>query len=164
MKPLTYEDLYKKIAKQGEFGFGFICGGTSARPDDIILKIVQHVNPKMAVEIGTYRGLTSAIIASVCDKVHTYDIEHRKDTEFIWNLFGVRDRIFYHVVKDNFVKKHDLIDKEFDFAYIDGDHTIPGVELDFEITKKCGHVLFDDADGTATVSYTHLTLPTILLV
>ena len=149
MKPITWDIIYEELAKHKEYGFGFICGGTSARPDNIILQVVQHLNPKMAVEIGTYRGLTSSIIASVCDKVHTYDIEYRKGTEFIWDLFKVKERIFYHVVNDNFTKKHDLFDKEFDFAYVDGDHSIPGVEFDFEITKKCGHVLFDDADGIA---------------
>lgn len=149
MKLLTWDIIYKELAKHKEYGFGFICGGTSVRPDNIILQVVQHLNPKVSVEIGTYRGLATAIIASVCDRVHTYDIEYRKGTDFIWNLFNVKERISYHVIKDNFVKKHDLIDKEFDFAYIDGDHSIPGVKYDFDITNKCGHVLFDDADGIA---------------
>jgi len=149
MKSLTYEDIYTELAQYKNYGFGFICGGTSARPDNIILQVIQHLKPKTAVEIGTYRGLTTAIIASVCDKVHTYDIQYQKDTEFIWDIFKVKDKIVYRIVKDNIVKKTIIADEFFDFAYIDGDHTIPGVEFDFGVTKKCGHILFDDADGIA---------------
>jgi len=150
MKPTTYNDIYRELAEHGKYGFGYLCGGTSVRPDNIILKVMQHVRPKVAVEIGTYRGLSTVVMASVCDGVHTFDVKYwKEDTEFLWSLFGVRDRIFYHIVKDSFTEKYLLDSREFDFAYIDGCHLLEAAKFDFEITKKCEHVLFDDADGIA---------------
>ena len=145
-----YDDIYSKLSTYDKYGFGFICGGTSVRPDNIIQKVMTHVKPIESVEIGTYRGLSTVVIASMCSRVHTFDIKYwGPDVDFIWTLFGVNDKIVYTVVNDDFTKKNNLKDKDFDFAYIDGDHTIPRVEFDFDITKKCGHVLFDDADGIA---------------
>jgi len=150
MKLITYNDIYSELAKHGKYGFGFLCGGTSVRPDNIIIKVMEHVKPKVAVEIGTYRGLSTTVIASACDKVYTFDIKYwEEDTEFLWNTFKVRDRIFYNIVKSNFDKKYLLYSRNFNFAYIDGNHSIEDAKYDFEITKKCDHVLFDDADGIA---------------
>ena len=150
MKNLTYDYIYKRLKKYEKYGFGFICGGTSVRPDNIILKVMEHVKPTISVEIGTYRGLSTVVIASMCDKVHTLDIKYwGPDVDFIWTLFGVNDKIVYNVVNDNLDKRNYLSNKDFEFAYIDGGHSIEDAKYDFEITNKCGHILFDDADGIA---------------
>jgi len=150
MKPITYEDIYKELSKHGKYGFGFLCGGTSVRPDNIIIKVMEYIKPKASVEIGTYRGLSTTVMASMCGDVYTFDIKcWKKDTDFLWNTFKVRGNIYYYIVEDSSVTKFIMEGKPFDFAYIDGNHSIKSAKYDFEITKECGHVLFDDADGIA---------------
>ena len=110
---------------------------------------------RRAVEIGTYRGCATAEIAQYCDQVVTMDLvdgklelidnDYKWDRYAFWRSLNVNNVVFCSIL-NNEEKRVLLEETEFDFAFIDGDHTRAGIELDFELVKKCGHVLFHDAD------------------
>jgi predicted O-methyltransferase YrrM len=108
---------------------------------------------KRAVEIGTYKGCATAEIAQYCNEVITIDLSTGKleqnretwDRNAFWKSLGI-DNITFCPVANNAQKAGILEVLDFDFAFVDGDHTKRGVALDFSLVKKCGHVLFHDAD------------------
>lgn len=99
---------------------------------------------KHALEIGTWRGVSSAILAHYADKVTTVDIRYYDEAPRVWMWAGVFDKMKYLVVPDNETKAAAIKDLDFDFAFIDGMHTYDDVAFDFELVKKCGRVLFHD--------------------
>jgi len=104
------------------------------------------------LEIGTYKGCSSAAMAQYCDRVITIDLAKGKlewngvefDRQAFWDSLGVKN-IEFHAVKDDAEKKMLVDSLDFDFAFIDGAHDRT-VADDFAITKRCGKVLFHDAD------------------
>lgn len=126
-------------------------------------RILNEIKPEIVVELGTYRGLSTVILAFMCEKVYTYDIIYQKDTEFLWELFKVKNSIEYFycgpqrdfpIPTEEFlilVRKYRPIIKQaiddleyFDFAVIDTYHDYENVKADFELVKRCGKVLFHD--------------------
>lgn len=133
-------------------------------------RIVKDIDFKVVVEIGTYKGFSTAILASKADMVYTFDVKYQPETEWVWETFGVKDKIKYFVIgkskfKDKGIKdfefhyaQNNIVDHkasrqnianiienlDFDFAFIDGNHTYKDAKADFEIVKRCGRVLFDD--------------------
>ena len=114
-----------------------------------------------AVEIGTYRGISAAYIAQFAKKVYTFDIVDYPEKYKMWRDLKVADRIVFNTVKgrydstknfegifednDRAVDIKSILDGlDFDFAFIDGEHTYKNVKADFELVKKCGRVLFHD--------------------
>ncbi|HDZ13371.1 hypothetical protein LCGC14_0643790 [marine sediment metagenome] len=104
-----------------------------------------------AVEIGTKFGISSLLLAHYAYHLTTIDIIPRTEPVRIWNCFGVSHKITYGVVKDDDEKKQYLKSLDFDFAFVDGDHSYKGVKFDFECVKKCGKVLFHDYDHNKPV-------------
>ena len=124
----------------------------------------RQLNINIAVEIGTFWGVTAAYIAQFANKVHTFDIIDHPQKYKVWNDFKVKNKISFHLVKSrdmigdtfkDFQGIHRLTGKEvdieiildkltFDFAFVDGDHHYKNVKADFELVKKCGRVLFHD--------------------
>jgi predicted O-methyltransferase YrrM len=107
---------------------------------------------RTALEIGTYKGCAAAEIAQYVDRVITIDLKRGKieqngeawDRHAFWQSLGVSN-IDLILVKDDAEKARRVKELAFDFAFIDGAHD-DGVRLDFELTKRCGTVLFHDAD------------------
>ena len=107
---------------------------------------------RTAVEIGTYRGVAAAEMSQYCERVVTIDLAHGKleqnesvwDRHAFWSSIGVTNVDFFAVGSD-FEKARLLKGLQFDFAFIDGAHDA-SVANDFAMVKKCGHVLFHDAD------------------
>lgn len=109
---------------------------------------------KRALEIGTYRGVSSALMAQFCDTVVTIDLRNGKmerdrqvfDRVRFWEAMGVGN-IESHLV-DNDGEKASLISRlDFDFAFVDGDHEGDAPRRDFDLVKRCGTVLFHDYEG-----------------
>jgi len=125
--------------------------------------IFKNISINSVVEIGTYKGISAAYIAQFANKVYTFDIVDYPEKYKNWDILGVNDKMFFYVVKsryeDNIAKnfsgtfsknngavdiKFILDEIDFDFAFIDGEHTYRDVKADFELVKRCGRVLFHD--------------------
>jgi predicted O-methyltransferase YrrM len=113
------------------------------------------------LEIGTYRGVTAAYMATFpVDKVMTIDLVDGKidkdlqqyDRRSIWDAMGVGDKIEGFLVKDNAEKAKLISGLDFDFAFVDGDHSAGGVATDFHMVKRCGAVLFHDYEPGTPVA------------
>ena len=108
---------------------------------------------RTALEIGTYRGCSAAEMSQYVDRVITIDLkkgklEHNEeswDRQAFWNSLDIHN-IELYLVADDQEKAHLIRALNFDFAFIDGAHNEKGVALDFSLVKRCGHVLFHDAD------------------
>ncbi len=97
-----------------------------------------------AVEIGTKHGVGSVLLAHYAYHLTTIDIVPRTEPMAIWSHFGVLPKIDYSVVLNNDVKAKLIESLEFDFAFIDGNHSYEGIKLDFDLVKHCSRVLFHD--------------------
>lgn len=116
-------------------------------------RVLKGKGYRTALEIGTYRGCAAAEIAAYCQHVITIDLEHgrmeqlgeRFDRAAFWKTLGVENVTFLPVRDD--AHKRSVIDAlDFDFAFIDGGHDGESVRADFDMVKRCGRVLFHDAD------------------
>jgi len=119
------------------------------------------------MEIGTYRGLGAAYMAHFANKVYTFDVVDYPEKYKAWYELGVSNKINFYLIKfrdvkngvfKNIVGTYELTMKEvdikpiidnieFDFAFIDGNHTYEDVKADFELVKRCGRVLFHDVSS-----------------
>jgi predicted O-methyltransferase YrrM len=106
--------------------------------------VCQTLKIRTAVEIGTFHGATAAYMAQFADRVHTFDIRDLYDLP-TWEVLGLADKIEFHLVKDRNEIAEILKDIDFDFAFVDDDHS-EKVRDSFELVKKCGRVLFHDIE------------------
>jgi predicted O-methyltransferase YrrM len=122
-----------------------------------VIKALTILEPKIdgAIEIGTHNGLSSVVLSTYSKRVFTFDISLR-NSEFIWNLFNVRNKISSFVGpreelewEINYIQKNWTemgIYGNFDFAFIDGNHDYEWCKRDFELVKFTGRVMFHDSD------------------
>jgi hypothetical protein len=149
------DGFFKQI--QSYFGTRHLRGtaigiqATSAGAKDTVINseerklrnILQSFPIKKAIEIGTWRGVSTALLAYYAETVTTIDVRFYIDALRTWRFAGVHGKIAYMVIDDE--KKEEIVgDIDFDFAFIDGDHSYEGVKKDFDLVKKCGRVLFHD--------------------
>ncbi len=106
--------------------------------------LFDQVRPKMAVEIGTLFGVTTALLAHYSERVLTIDIAYQQTAAYIKHFFGVDEKITNAILEDDAEKAEVLGAIDFDFAFIDAIHTYDGVKGDFGLVKKCGRVLLHD--------------------
>jgi len=135
---LRYKEIIKKIDNKY---FAHSCINSK----DLFANIMTGIKPipKTTVEVGTYFGVSTIILASICD-VYAFDVKYYSETEYIWNKFKTKGNIFYHIVKDSDETKQILKDKLFDFAFVDSVHNYENAKADFEVVSKCRRVLFHD--------------------
>ena len=114
---------------------------------DLILK----ESPKRLLEIGSFIGISSHWIASaledlgdgVLDSVDTFWSKYPNRYHFSFledsyghalnalNISGLSHRINYHLNDSVAFSKRLSVLERFDFMFIDGDHTFPGMARDF---------------------------------
>jgi hypothetical protein len=163
---LTQKELDNKLVELNRLD---LLGASAAR-DKAFYEILDKIDFNTAVEIGTYKGLSTVVLASKAKMVYTFDVYDWEEKDFIWDSFGFKDKIKSFVLgklkskdmnikgldgwaivghhidriasRQNINKKLQTLD--FDFAFIDGWHDYENVKKDFEIVKKCGKVLFHD--------------------
>lgn len=117
----------------------------------IIADILREREVKHLLEIGTYRGITAAYMAGFVEQVTTIDLKDGKmerdgqlfDRVRFWQAMGVGN-ISLRLVETEAEKAAIIAPLDFDFAFIDGDHSYQGVKADFEKVRHCGAVLFHD--------------------
>jgi hypothetical protein len=122
-------------------------GGAPFRRSSIfhgLQKILREndVRGRCCFEIGTWNGLTAAVLSRFFDEVVTVDIAHNEQKREILNFLRVKN-VRCVDIKDNAEKADIARDLDFDFAYLDGDHA-NDTEADFAMTKKGGRVLFHE--------------------
>lgn len=100
------------------------------------------VRGKQCIEIGTFNGITAAILSRYFDHVVTVDVLPNTAKKEILEHLGIRN-VTTIDVSDNCEKAAVLKDLDFDFAYLDGDHA-HDTESDWALVKKCGRVLFHE--------------------
>lgn len=116
-----------------------------------------HCDDVVALEIGTYRGVSAAVLEGYCSHVYTIDLKRgrleqlgeRFDRQAFWSsvAFCAKD-IDLRLVEDNAEKAALIKSLYFYFAFIDGAHDLDNVRFDFDCVKHCGAVLFHSYDPT----------------
>lgn len=120
------------------------CTGTMVGHESYIVKLLRIIQPKHFVEIGTYRGMSTALWALHCRHATTIDINELPICKEIWDFLEVSDKITHKIVASSDETDEFLANIDFDMAFIDGEHNAKAVECDFGATQKCGCVLFHD--------------------
>lgn len=110
------------------------------------------------LEIGTARGMSALILAHWANTVYTIDIYKSAWIPEIFIEAGVEGRVIPITVTGNEEKAEVVSRLTFDMANIDANHSRAGVQVDFDLTKHCGLLLFHDypqaypgADGAGWV-------------
>lgn len=124
----------------------------------------ETIKINIAVEIGTHKGMGASYIAQFANKVYTFDVVDYLEKYKAWYELKISNKIYFYTIKSrdvvdgifkNIFGEYKLTGRElniepilnaieFDFAFIDGNHTYRDVRADWEAVKKCGRVLFHD--------------------
>jgi hypothetical protein len=99
------------------------------------------------IEIGTYQGVSTAILAEYAKKVYTFDVVDMHLRPLIWKYLNIKNISFEFVEnnkeRDEKIKK--ILGKEkVSLCFIDGEHSKGQPKLDLEVCKKCNSILFHD--------------------
>ena len=136
---------------------------------DVFEQVLSGKGYRTVLEIGTFRGCSAAVMAQYVEKVITIDLRYGKmeqngeliDRFKFWKSLGLNNIAMWRIADDR-EKARVIEGLEFDFAFIDGAHDANGVKTDFELTKRCGRVLFHDVVDNGAINHVgHLlmTLP-----
>jgi len=136
--------------------------------DEIIelVRLVQNLEPKTVVELGTDKGGTFFLWCRLLKKINKIASIDLPDGRFGGGYHNRRIKLYMHFLFDNpnisalFLRNdsHDPTTKDalikwlkldkIDFLYIDGDHTYSGVKQDFEmysaLVRPGGIIAFHD--------------------
>ena len=107
-------------------------------------KVLRLLRPRVLLETGTFKGISTTLWAEHCETVITVDIAPRPEAFELWEKAGVSDKIASVKVLNDTAKKALIRQLSFDFAFIDGDHSGEGVRFDFECVKTASAVMFHD--------------------
>jgi len=144
---LDYKRLYRSLDDIGRLQ---LLKGSAVRENGNFGNFFKKINtPKTIVEIGTYRGITAAVLASMADKVYTFDAVYQPATQIVWQLFNVSKKIDYRIVgiykKDiPLIEVTKAIRNEINIFTIIND-MINQVETDKQIAKELENIKFDFA-------------------
>jgi len=103
-----------------------------------------NVNGKLCFEIGTWNGMTAAILSRYFKHVVSVDIVDCPLKMQALEYLCI-DNVECHVIEGNAGKAQiwKRYGGKFDMAYLDGDHA-NDTETDFNLVKGCGRVLFHE--------------------
>jgi len=114
--------------------------------EKVLRSVLFGKNFKHALEIGTYHGITSALISKYVEKVTTLDIVNPGCSlnvkKRLWKNLGIKN-IESFEIKNETEKENIISLLEFDFVYMDGDHA-QYTYSDWMMVRKCGRVLFHE--------------------
>lgn len=149
---LLYEDIKEEL--EGIERPDLIIS-SAVEPTNFLTNFVQQLKPHGIIEIGTYKGISTAVLASISKHVYTFDIAYR-DVEYILDLFHIRHKVSICVAPQeqidfeintlvNYWNGYWKNKLNFNFAFVDGKHEYESVKHDFSLVKFTGRVLFHDA-------------------
>ncbi len=136
-------NIKQQIIKK--FGKKILIGSVIRYEESFIYPLLEVIKPKVILEIGTFNGLSTILWGKYCEKqTITIDVKVKPICFDIWKLFELQDKIISVQIMSNKSKKIfcNLID--YDFVFVDGDHSYKGVKFDFECVKSAPFVLFHD--------------------
>jgi predicted O-methyltransferase YrrM len=89
--------------------------------------LAKHAPINHAIEIGTYQGVSTSIMAEYCKHVHTIDVIKRELTQEIFDYLGLKN-ISQYIVKSTLndrneeieLVKNIFINNNVDFVFIYG--------------------------------------------
>lgn len=103
----------------------------------------RGIRGRRCFEVGTWNGLTAAVLSRYFDEVVTVDIAHNDIKREVLAHLGITNVVCVDI-KDNAEKaKVWKRSGPFDFAYLDGDHA-HDTQDDFDLVEPCGRVLFHE--------------------
>jgi hypothetical protein len=98
-----------------------------------LIFLLEHLRPKIAIEIGTKYGGSLQVLTQFCDWVYSIDVDpdvaHRLEGKFpnVEYLIGPSDQIL-----PSLIERLGKQDAELGFALVDGDHSAEGVRKDID--------------------------------
>lgn len=126
--------------------------GSAVNKFDFLADFMKSLKPEPIdiIEIGTLMGLGTLLLASYCRTVSTFDILYR-NSHPLWKEFGMTNKINCYTGNQDFIDtviSYLRINKQlnFNFAFIDGEHTYNNVKHDFALVQFCKRVLFHDVN------------------
>ena len=127
------------------FGNGIVANSSLYMPGTNLSDVLAGKHYGTIMEIGTFQGISAAILAEHADRVITLDIAARLEPAQVWQIFGVSNKIIPFVVSGD-IEKHEVVSSlSFDMCFIDGDHARLAVQMDFVMARsKCNEILFHD--------------------
>lgn len=106
-------------------------------------KLAELAAGKTVLEFGTFAGRSAIYMARTARIVHTIDVQIGYQgqlssptlLELLQNLvaYGVSEKVFLHIGRSADMP---LPGRYFDMAFIDGDHSLPGVETDCRLALQ----------------------------
>jgi len=96
------------------------------------------------LEIGTRFGVSTAVLACFAKRVITVDIQISPVVTDVLRAVKVDNQVVQVIVPHPNAKRWLVDQSKFDMAFIDGAHDRENTLADFEMTKRCGLVLFHD--------------------
>lgn len=109
------------------------------------------------IEIGTYQGVSTAILSEYAKKVYAIDIVDLPLRKDIFKFLGVNNVEFYKC-KTEFADKEKCIKnilstEKVDLVFIDGDHWGEALEQEFNLVKDVKNILIHDYEVAFPVVY-----------
>lgn len=115
------------------------------------IKLLEKIKPKVAIEIGCFKGGSLEVLSRFCEKVYSIDI----DPKVKESLEGKFQNAEIHIGNSSklvpeILDKIDANNEELEFVLIDGEHTYKGVKGDIThflnyIPKKPIYIVFHDS-------------------
>ena len=120
----------------------------------ILLPIVAQIEPKNILEIGTWKGYSAETWIKAFNPVQFFTLE--KDSanilDYIIPIGRIPELNFWYNTDSHEQKTLDRLKIDIlkiDFLFIDGDHSLKGVEQDFKmyspLVRKGGIIAFHDS-------------------
>lgn len=127
-----------------EFGRDAFARSSACMEFEAFLKRIG-AGGKTCLEIGTYHGITAIILSQYFERVVCVSIDDdpkKLMKREIVDFLGLTNIEFRDVISNQ--HKAEIVEAlEFDFAYVDGDHT-HDTPLDWSLAKRCGRVLLHE--------------------
>lgn len=133
--------------------------GCTIEDYEFIYGLTALLRPKTIVEIGTNTGVSSIVMAlalkenNIDGKIYTFDIS-REWLDIAWKQIKEMNLGMYiNGWLGDSTNAKNLNIREYDLAFIDGDHTYEGVKKDFDNLKhKAKYILFHDTQSCEGVT------------
>ena len=163
------EEIFKTQIVTDKYGNTYkFESGISPNKGEFLWSLIQNNDIENSIEIGCACGISSLYICdALSQKASPHHVIVDPYQSTYWQEIGVNNLdkakfSFYELIeKPSEIALPSLLeeDQEFDFAFIDGDHSFEHVFLDFfyldHLLRIQGFIVFDDADYAPVTKVIH---------